>query len=266
MTTYNEGIGCMAILRDLTGQRFGRLTAIERQGSTPGGRVLWRCICDCGTEKLVTRNSLTTGSSKSCGCLVKDGNNLRHGMKGTRTYNIWQCMRQRCYDSKNRSYCYYGELGIKVCDRWLNSFEAFFEDMGECPEGMSIDRIDVTKNYTPENCRWANAKQQSNNRRNVIRYEYNGSKLTLPELSDLTGLPYDVLKSRVRKHGWSIEKAVTTPHKKNNRVVNYQGQNMSLADLSRITNVDYSLLSTRLKRGWTIEDAVVKPTMRKSLE
>lgn len=158
-------------LLDLTGQRFGMLTVVCRASDVPkmGGKILprWECLCDCGRRKIVRGASLRYGKTKSCGCshyavITKHGHN---GTKGkTRTYHSWDAMIQRCTNPKAGKWPYYGARGIKVCKRW-REYKNFLSDMGECPPGLTIERINNDGNYEPKNCKWATMAEQSMNKR-----------------------------------------------------------------------------------------------------
>lgn len=163
----------MAVFKDVTGKEFGRLTAIKLSHRDHNRQAVWECVCRCGEVKEVLLQNLTSGSTKSCGCLnherraeVMRGNKraLVHGLSGHPLYNVWATMKQRCQNPKAANYKNYGGKGIEVCGRWEESFENFLEDMGERPEGTSLDRRDNSQGYSPENCRWATASQQSLNR------------------------------------------------------------------------------------------------------
>ena len=132
-----------------------------------------------------------------------------HGMSYSREYISWQTMKARCYNKNNDHYKNWGGRGIAVCDKWKNSFENFYEDMGKRPAGTTLDRINNDKGYSPENCRWATMKQQENNRRNNHLITYNGKTMTISQWSERLNFKKHIIGERL-KRGWSVEKALTT--------------------------------------------------------
>lgn len=200
---------------DLTGQKFGRLTVIER-AENKGKHTVWKCKCECGNIIDVYSTHLNQGKSTSCGCLrvelIKE-RSTTHGKSKTRLNNIYNTMKQRCYNESNSCFYRYGARGITICDEWENSFKAFYawSMANGYADNLTIDRIDNNKGYSPDNCRWATVKEQSNNRRNNHLITYNGKTQTMTQWAEELGINKSTLRSRINLYHWAIEKAFNTP-------------------------------------------------------
>lgn len=175
--------------QSLAGMKFGRLTAISRSPNR-GRKTCWLCVCDCGSEDAYEAEKLKNGNTQSCGCLRAEMRalaNTTHGKTMTKAYESWASMIQRCTNPKKKQFANYGGRGIKVCDRWLK-FENFLADMGECPSGKSLDRINNDGDYEPGNCRWATRKEQMRNRRNNVWCDLNGVRMVRKDVRRLLGI------------------------------------------------------------------------------
>jgi hypothetical protein len=188
--------------RDLTGQKFGRLTCVSLHSVGP---TKWNCVCDCGALREVRPSDLTKKkeSTKSCGCLAKERiatQTLRHGGRRTPFYRVWVAIKTRCLNPKSPPYKNYGGRGIKICDRWKDSFENFYADMGSSyREGLEIDRINNDGDYSPENCRWVTSKENARNHRKNHFVDTPWGRVTIAEAAERSGLGYWCVSQRVRK-------------------------------------------------------------------
>lgn len=211
----------MPVAEDLTGQKFGRLTALRDVGKTKRGRM-WRCVCDCGNETDTISTYLKSGHKRSCGCLHADSAKVA-GLKArthgyttvdkkwtSNEYAIWQSMKARCLNKKVASYKNYGGRGVTICERWMK-FENFIADMGNRPTPKhSLDRIDTNGNYEPNNCRWADQVEQAQTRTNVRSITAFGETLTSAMWSRRTGIKAEAIRNRLDA-GWTPEDAVSKP-------------------------------------------------------
>lgn len=198
--------------QDLSGQRFGRLTVIKRAENSKDGGARWLCKCDCGNEIIVKAGSLKSGNTQSCGCFEREQTvirNTKHNKCGTRIYQVWRDMKNRCYRPKTQSYKSHGARGITVCDEWLHDFQVFYDwaMANGYADNLTIDRIDVNGNYEPSNCRWATPKEQANNTRRNRFITYNGKKQTLQQWADEIGIKRQTIEKRLER-GWGVENAL----------------------------------------------------------
>jgi hypothetical protein len=206
----------------LSGEIFGRLTIVSEVASRKKHRA-FLCRCACGNTREVTLCNLRTGHTQSCGCFLAEVVKtvcVTHGMAGKdtsgRTYRIWSNIKTRCLNQKSPAYKDYGGRGITICDHWKDSFQNFFNDMGECPPGMSIERKDNNLGYSKDNCKWATSKQQANNRRSSAVVEFGSERHTIAEWAEITGILRDTIEHRLRS-GWTPKDALQTPTRKCNR-------------------------------------------------
>ena len=188
--------------RDISGNKFGRLTAIKPSGRTKAGAVIWECLCDCGTKKEVVSGSLINGDTKSCGCYGKEHpSHLKHGGKGKRLYEIWKGMNERCNTATSCSYAHYGGRGIRVCEEW-GDYPTFrdWSIANGYTDKLTIDRINNDGNYEPLNCRWSTMKQQARNTSRTVYATIFGVKKPFIEWCEILGIDYKTAWQRVRRH------------------------------------------------------------------
>lgn len=193
----------MSKVVDISGMRFGMLVVIDRADDT-GKRARWNCKCDCGATATRAGSDMKSGNTKSCGCLHRlrfTSMVTKHGESGSREYKRWASMKSRCTNPKNKLFHRYGGRGIKLCDRWLD-FPAFHSDMGDAPEGMTIERVDNDAGYSPENCRWATRWEQNRNTSSNVTLSACGLSMIMIEWSETLGVKYTRLVDR-RRAGWS---------------------------------------------------------------
>ena len=208
---------------DLVGNRYGRLTVVSC-APNHGTRTAWNCLCDCGTECVITTRDLRAGDTKSCGCYMKELAIERHKKHGasshsgnaTRLYRIWKHMRRRCLCPNNKAYKNYGGRGIKICDEWADSYIAFrdWSIAHGYKDSLTLDRIDNNGMYCPQNCRWASAVTQANNKRSNHLITHNGKTQTIAQWAREIDLSYFTLYSRIVKRKMDIAVALSMPLQK----------------------------------------------------
>lgn len=234
-------------IKNLLGKKYGKLLVIEQLEERKNNKVVWKCKCDCGNTTNVVGTQLTNGNTKSCGCISNP-----HGMFGTRIYNVWRGMKERCYVEKSHSYPLYGGRGIKVCDEW-QEFIPFMEwaysngydesaPRGQC----TIDRIDNDGDYEPSNCRWVSMSVQANNKNSNVFVEYKGVIDTISNQARRNGLSPSIVEDRriKGKKGDDLFK-----DKRVARTLFYKGQYRKIEDICKMTNVSRSAIERRVIKG-----------------
>lgn len=212
----------MGRLIDLTGQRFGRLTVIGISHKTQSGKYYWSCQCDCGTNCIISGNLLKSGQTQSCGCYRREvarARRQKYSDKNNRLYRIWGNMKKRCYCKSDPKYHNYGGRSICICDEWKNSFQNFqaWALSHGYQDDLSIDRIDVNGDYTPQNCRWTNNLIQCNNKTDNVLITYMGRTQTVAEWARETGIYINTIHYRL-KHGWTVDEIFSYPPRLGNRL------------------------------------------------
>jgi len=205
--------------RDITGQIFGRLTAIKFAKIDDKKKTVWFFKCSCNPKKIVEKslNNVIQGVTKSCGCLgieqyrINGHLRLRHGMSRSRPYNILMAIKKRCTNKKHPYYKNYGGRGISFDPRW-KKFENFWEDMKETyKDNLEIDRIDNNMGYSKNNCRWTTEKENCNNRRSHRFITYRGETHNITQWAEKIGMPIKLIYDRIVRFHWPVEKAFNKP-------------------------------------------------------
>lgn len=198
---------------DISGQRFGMLTAIKMVGKNERNNALWLCMCDCGGECVRATVELRKRDNHSCGCMAKEhlrkmsDKNITHEMTGSRIYGCYKGMMSRCYRPNDIHFPAYGGRGIIVCDEWKNNSKAFIDWAltNGYSDDLTIERIDVNGNYEPSNCKWIPMSEQYDNKQKNIMIEWNGEKHCAAYWSRVTGINANTIRWRY-KHGWDVER------------------------------------------------------------
>jgi hypothetical protein len=208
-------------LKDITGQKFGRLTVLKREGKNISQQATWRCLCECGKETVQAGSTLRAGKVVSCGCYGIEARRAKtqtHGLSHTPIYNYYHSMLSRMAEGHRGSENYHGR-GIRICDRWIKSFEHFIEDMLPKLEEarrlipdkvLTLERRDVNGWYTPDNCYFATMMVQNNNKRNNVRIEHAGQIQTSAQWARSAGMSLEAFRAR-KNLGWSMEEILSTP-------------------------------------------------------
>lgn len=260
-------------VQDFIGRRFGRLVVVSFLGSRPHPHAkyrakskarFWECLCDCGQIVEHHTSALNSGNVRSCGCLRRDqryiSKNKKHGMTNIPEHNVWSQMLMRCHNTDHHAYELYGGRGILVCEQWQNSFATFIADMGRRPSPKhTLDRIDNNLGYSPENCRWATWREQSQNKRTNQFLTFQGQTLCIAEWERRLGFSSGLIRYR-QKRGFSLENIMTTPPEtRPTKAITYDGKTHCAAEWERLVGLKPGTLKYRLKAGWSIEQALTIP-------
>lgn len=205
----------MALFVDLNGKEFGLLTVVKRSEFKGNGKkptIHWECICDCGKTTIVSGGSLRSGATKSCGCgMASTQFQFKHGKVGTREYKAWASMKHRIINPDEDHKRNYGDRGIDIDPRWVESFDAFCQDMGDAPSDKhTIERIDNNQGYWPNNCKWATQAEQNRNYRLNRQVTYNGKTQCVTDWAKELGIAKHLIYQRLNR-GWDIQRALTSP-------------------------------------------------------
>lgn len=201
------------------GSKYNNLKVLSIYGLDKYKRPLFECLCECGNKKIISATRVKNGVTKSCGCLQKKTASKLlkvHGLTNTRLHGIWTAMINRCENPKNNRFYSYGAKGIKVCEKWRNDFQSFYEwaMSNGYSDDLSIDRIDNSKDYCPSNCKWSTTKEQANNKTTSRLIEYLGETKNAKQWADFFGVDYKYFHENLKKNNWDIEIVLNKPYYK----------------------------------------------------
>ena len=244
----------------MTTMKFGKLTPVKCIGIV-NGRTTWECLCDCGNTVNVIQKHLSSGNTKSCGCIQRDSVSVArrtHGKSKSRLYILYRGIKERCKNPKSKIYKWYGAKGIGICKEWdedFLKFEKWMLDNGydeSLPRGeQTIDRIDTNGDYCPDNCRLITISKQQRNKENNVFYEFNGEKHLLSEWSEILGIDYLILKSRVGDYGWTIKEALENPKfskvKIDKKTISFNGETKTIKEWSEKLGIKENTIRGRMR-------------------
>ena len=243
--------------KDETGKKYGKLIVLEYSHVKRG--VHWLCRCECGNTVVVAGHHLRSGTVTTCGCVHHKSN----GMSGSPVYKVWQAMKTRCYSTTCSHYRNYGARGITVSDRWLESFNNFYEDMGDRPfDGATLERKENSKGYSKDNCKWATRHEQMANTRVSRLLTYNGETKCITEWARGIGVDPKTIHYRL-KQGWTLNDALNKPAtpaaEKTAKMITFNGETRSITGWARKLGINHASLCERLDSGWPLEKALTAP-------
>jgi len=198
-------------LKEMAGKRFGELVVLCRapnRKNKSDGHAQWHCVCDCGNETIIEGTSLREGKSRSCGCSKFKHGFARRGKK-IGEYHVWVAMKKRCYNENHPQYKDWGGRGISVCKEWDKSFLSFLKDMGRCPKGMTLERINNNGNYEPSNCKWATRYEQSRNGRRNVWIKHDGKRMILTDFANKIGTKASNIRSFCKNNDLTLKEAIS---------------------------------------------------------
>lgn len=239
----------------LIGREFERWFVESYAGKDGRNRPFWNCRCQCGTRRAVDGDRLLRGNSRSCGCFHRQIVSKQNGNSKRIEYVIWRNIVRRCVNKDDAAYHNYGGRGIRICDRWLNSFDAFFEDVGERPdESLTLGRIDNDGHYEPGNVEWQTDVEQANNKRNSRFLTHDGETMTLNQWSRKLGICREVIRDRIDR-GATTEEAFAPP-KPRYRMLTHNGKTQDMKAWSVELGIPHSTIRRRLELGMSDDKAL----------